>query len=266
MGKRLLTALLWPALACAGDPALRRQVADLSAEVERVHAREAARDGRIEHLENELALMAARRAQGKSPATDDPRAKLRTEKLVPRANPVLAAPPLPTDVPLQEPDDASMTSIESDGEGVLVRSGTGRAPAGVAAPPPAAEASKGPDPDQVFAAAVQRFNDGDRAGAASDFEAFARNYPSHAAADNALYLCGLSRALAGDCKAALLWFDRVDREYPAGDAVPPSLLEAARCEQRLKNQEGAKSRFARLVSTYPDTPEGAQARLALLAL
>jgi TolA-binding protein len=122
------------------------------------------------------------------------------------------------------------------------------------------------DKDQAgedFAAAVRRYNDGDHRAAADEFMAFFEKWPRHPAADNALYMAGLGLSAAGDCAAALPWFSRVEREFPAGDAVPAAILEEGRCRARLKESGPARAAFEKLRKEFPGTTEAEQARVAL---
>ena len=165
-----------------------------------------------------------------------------------RPNPVERAPRLPAQLQLREPDEAALAALDR--------------PAQPAVDP---EVRAALDADHAFAQAVQHLNDGEHAEAQAELLAFAAAHPRHAAADNAIYLAGLSRAATGDCAGALPLFDRVPAEYPAGDAIPGALLEKGRCLSTLKRPEAA-STLTRLTEEFPDSPEASQARQLLDAL
>jgi TolA-binding protein len=191
----------------------------------------------------------------------DPRRSLQTVRLEPQApakgrrlrrNPVDRAPRLPTATDLKEPEEGELRRLEESEPRASRRSED-----------PGRNAAQA---DQAFARAVQKLNDGDRAGAGRDLLSFAARYPQHAAADNAIELAGLAKAQDGDCAAALALFDRVVAEYPAGDAVPAARLEAGRCLLRLGRADEAKATLAAVEKDYPDVPEASQARAVLNGL
>jgi TolA-binding protein len=163
----------------------------------------------------------------------------------PRANPVERAPLLPADLQLKEPDQSALAELQEP-----LRSSVDTYLRDVAGA------------DHAYAQAVQLLNEGAHAEAQRALVAFAATHPRHEAADNALYLAGLSLAATGDCKAALPLLHRVPAEYPAGDAVAPALLESARCLTRLHEPE-ARSALARVTLEFPDTAEAVQARQLL---
>jgi TolA-binding protein len=221
---------------------------------------------RIEQLELRVATLAPRASAtptrgGSSPATEAapvpgasvPRS-LQTFKVPPpggrrlrspRANPVERAPSLPADLQLKEPDQSALAELEEPirpSVDVYLRDAAGA--------------------DHSYALAVQLLNEGAHVEAQRALIAFATAHPRHEAADNALYLAGLSLAATGDCKAALPLLRRVPAEYPAGDAVAPALLESARCLTRLQEPE-ARSALARVTLEFPDTAEAVQARQLL---
>ena len=192
------------------------------------------------------------------PAKADPRDKLQTVTLEPgapakgrrlRRNPVDRAPRLSTATDLKEPADSVLRELAERAEPRQARA------SGVTS-----------TADFSFAHAVQRLNDGDRPGAQAELLAFARRYPQHAAADNAIYLAGVAQVHGGDCETALSLFGRVEAEYPAGDAVPAARLEAARCLLKLGRKPEAKELLGSLEKDHPDVPEATQARALLNGL
>ena len=248
-------------LACAGAPAKpsadSEALKDLRVQLEAQSALVQQQQRRLEELEVKLAALAARAqpvpARATQPAVapaapKDPRPPLKTVKLgegrrmhrSDRVNPVERAPRLPASVELREPDEDQMARLEADP--VVVREF---------------------DADHAWAEAVQKLNDGRHAEAETEFLAFVAANPQHTAADNALYLAGLVRESRGDCPGALQLFESVPAKYPAGDAVPQSMLERGRCLRVMGRRPEARAILIQLEREHPDAPETAFARQLL---
>ena len=264
-------ALVAALAACATPPRVPDTRVDELQQQAGAQARLLARQQqRIEELEVRVATLAARapaqnftaaqvvqETPSTGPAPVVPRS-LQTIKLSPppggrrprllRPNPVERAPRLPALLALREPDQAALARLDEP-------------------PQPAVDPGVRAvlDADHAFAQAVQHLNDGENAEAQTELLAFAATWPRHSAADNAIYLAGLSRAATGDCAGALPLFDRVPAEYPAGDAIPGALLEKGRCLSTLKRPEAANT-LTKLTEDFPDSPEATQARQLLEAL
>jgi TolA-binding protein len=265
---RFVIVLVPFACACAAapvreDPRLAELQGRLAAQSEQIVAQQR----RIDELEVKVAAIAAQ-AQAKPapepqpqaapppPATKtapakDPRPQLKTVKLSPRRphrdyNPVEHAPRIPSTIALREPDEAALASLEESPVDPAIRSEV--------------------EADHSFAQAVRKLNEGELESAEADLLAFARMHPRHSAADNALYLAGLIRQNQGDCEGALPLFDRVPREYPAGDSVPPALLEKGRCLRMLQQAEEARRTLSRLLAEHPQAVEVTAARQILQSL
>jgi len=168
----------------------------------------------------------------------------RAQPRAPRANPVERAPRLPATVALQEPDADRLAELDQP----------------LAADPVLREQAAG---DRVFAQAVQQLNAGDYLSAQTSFLSFAHRWPRDASADNAVYFAGLARAASGDCAGALAQFDRVMRDYPAGDARVPARLEKGRCLLLLGRAAEGRSALQGLLDETPDALESQQARALL---
>lgn len=251
--------------ACAGArPAPDSRVEDLQRQLATQATQLARQQQRIEELEVRVGSLAASRGGTRgsgaaAPAAEDPGSavprSLQTVKLPPppggrrprlaRLNPVERAPRLPAQIALREPDDSALAELAQP------------LPASVDAALASAAGA-----DHAFAEAVQRLNDGEHAEAQEMLLAFAARWPRHTAADDALYLAGLSRSASGDCAGALPIFDRVPAEYPATDQLAHVLLEKGRCLLRLKRPE-ARPTLEQLSQEFPDSTEAAQARLLL---
>jgi TolA-binding protein len=262
-------AIVFVPLACACAAAPVRddsQLAELRGQLAAQSGQIAAQQRRIDDLEVKVAAVASR-AESKTvviqapvqpdvaaPATKpakDPRPQLKTVKLAPRMprhdyNPVERAPHIPSTIALREPDEQALASLDDVPVDAVIRAEV--------------------EADHSFAAAVRKLNDGNLAAAESELLTFAQKYPRHSAADNALYLAGLIRQNQGDCEGAVPLFDRVPREYPAGDSVAPALLEKGRCLRMLQHAEEARRTLARLLAEHPQAVEVTTARQLLQSL
>jgi TolA-binding protein len=262
---RFVIILVPLACACAAAPVRDdSQLAELRAQLAAQSAQLAAQQRRIDDLEMKVAAVASRAEEkaavqaqmAAAPVTKpvpvkDPRPKLKTVKLSPRNprhdyNPVERAPRLPSTIALREPDQDALRSLDEYPVDSAIRSEV--------------------EADHVFAEAVHKLNEGNLAGAETELLAFARKHPRHDAADNAVYLAGLILQNRGDCEGAVPLFDRVPREYPAGDSVAPALLEKGRCLRMLQHADEARRTLARLVAEHPQAVEVTTARELLHSL
>jgi TolA-binding protein len=266
---RFAIVLVPLACACAAAPVREdSQLAELRGQLAAQSEQLAAQQRRIDDLEMKVAAVASR-AESKTiviesaqpaavaPATKppapahDPRPQLKTVKLSPRMprhdyNPVERAPRIPSSIALREPDEQALASLDEVPVDAVIRAEV--------------------EADHSFASAVRKLNDGSLAAAELDLLTFAEKYPRHSAADNALYLAGLIRQNRGDCETAVPLFDRVPRDYPAGDSVAPALLEKGRCLRMLQHAEEARRTLARLLAEHPQSVEVTTARQILQSL
>lgn len=258
------------ATACAAAPVAKEpEFVDLRARVAAQAEQLAQQQQRIEQLEARLAALASRSQPAPAPAAPAAGAAparkaappdahlapegLKTVKLQPggrrplRANPVDRAPRLPAHVELKEPDERSLAELDEPTPSPVDRA-------------VAAEAGA----DHQFQQAVQALNAGEHVSAQAQLLAFAAQHPRHGAADNALYYAGISRGALGDCEGANALFGRVLKEYPAGDAVVPSLLEKGRCLLQLGFDKEGRALLAKVADEHAGTAEASVAK-ALLA-
>ena len=129
------------------------------------------------------------------------------------------APPLPTDVPLQEPET-------------------------------------GPD---AYDEGLALLASGDLAGAAARLERFLAQHPGDRRADNAgLALGEVLRQQQQPGRALQVW-ERVATDYPAGDAVPDALLRYGETCRALGRGAAADAAFRRVVQDWPGTDAGRRA-------
>jgi hypothetical protein len=131
---------------------------------------------------------------------------------------------LRTDVPVRDPDPALLASL-SPGDDLAARA----------------------------AAELAAAREAQGIGRARALETFARRFPHHPAADDALLEASRARAAGGDGDAACALAERVARDYPAGDAVPDALADLAACQSRAGDASHAHETWQRLATDYPES-------------
>jgi TolA-binding protein len=148
------------------------------------------------------------------------------------------APPVPTQVPIQEPDAARL-------EAALSRPGRRAL---------SAEADQDLREAQAMTGLLR----------AHSLEDFTGRYPQHPYADNALVDAAAAYAAAGREDAACALARRVVDEYPASDAQSDALERMAACATRRGATAEAQKLTARLRADFPGTPaaQRAEARLS----
>lgn len=244
MPTRVALAAALGALGCAAaDPGLRRDLEGLRAEMRTIQRENAELARRVEALSVRLDAVAATRKAARpasaAPLVPPDLAVVKVEPPAPRPEPrrVRRPPPLPTAIPLGEPDPRALATLGGP-RGDL-----------------AAEA-------QAALEGARRLDGLARARALEDFAA---RYPRHPAADNALTEAARFRDAAGDPETACALAARAAEEYPAGDALPEALLELGDCRLRKGDGPGARGLFQRIAKDFPETPAArrAQERLAV---
>lgn len=167
---------------------------------------------------------------------------IRLERPVP-----VRAPPLDTRIELRDPSHEQLRLLDSR-------------PAETQHTTAARETTT---PEFAFAQAVTQYNSGDRAQAAAAFDAFVSRHPRHEAADNALYLAGLSRIATRDCATAVERFETLTRDYPDSDARAAADVAWARCDVESGRVSAARERLQRVLKEHPRTAEASQAEALL---
>jgi TolA-binding protein len=163
--------------------------------------------------------------------------------------PVRSLPQLPTDVAVREPNHDALATLEN------------------LSPPMALHPlGKGeqPDPDLLFSQAFEKLKTGDLTGAANGFQLFVQRFPHHTAADNALLDEGIALYGLRRYSEALGVLARIERSYPAGDAVPEALWRSADCEERMSHPKEVRVLLEHLSEKFPKSPEGLKARTRLV--
>jgi TolA-binding protein len=251
---RKVPAVLALALAagCASDQPARKEIEALRAEVRALRTENEALARRVEALAAGVEALSARgRAASAAPERSPPSPSasaapvippdLAVVKVAPPAQaPRRRAPPVPTAIPIDDPDPERVAALgRRDGRSL------------------AAEAD-------AELRAAREAGGVDRAHALEDFAA---RYPRHPSSDNALVEASSAYAEAGREEAACSLARRAADGYPAGDAMSDALERLAWCESRRGATALERHLLERLVSEYPRSAAARRAgsRLAALA-
>lgn len=255
---RLLLASLSAALcACATDQVSRAEHTELLSSLRALRAENARIEARLEKVEAELkgprkaasvppsagAAMAVAAAPTSAPRDEVP--SLTVVKLKPKKE---APPRLATEVEVVEPPVAIVDEL---------------APAVDAAPEPP-DAVEVAALEQQYLQGVDALKTGNSEGGVALLQQFARDWPKHPRADNALFYAAVGLMAQREFKDAETLLEQAIRQYPAGDATLDSLVKLAECRSRLNRQADARATWEKIVATYPGTQAAtlAQSRLA----
>jgi TolA-binding protein len=249
--REALAALLLLGGCAAGGDAARRDVEALRAEVRQLRQENADLARRVELLSGQVEVASARLARGAAtPAAKDETAEKQSvippDLVVVRVAPPSTgaragrAPPVPTAVPIAEPDSAQLESLSRRG---------------------------GRDLATEAEAELRRARAATGNARARALVEFVARYPRHPEADNALVEASAAYADAGIETESCGLARRAAADYPAGDALPEALERLAWCEGRLGAHEAERKLLERLVQEFPKTPAAQRAgtRLATIS-
>jgi TolA-binding protein len=237
-------------LGCAGSGSAARggDVEQLRAEVRALRADNERLREEVDALERRVDFLAAKRARPPEAPRADAAAPAAPAPVVPPDLAVVKvappkgarrAPPVPTSVAIAEPAPERIEALARPGGRELSAEAEGEL------------------------SAARRKDGLDRAHALEDF---ARRYPRHPAADNALVEASAAYAGVAREEPACDLAARAVEDYPAGDAVSDGLERLAACEARRGDAAAETRLLRRLVTDFPRTPaaERAGARLAAM--
>jgi tol-pal system protein YbgF len=156
-------------------------------------------------------------------------------------------PPLATAVPLHEPTTDEIALISA------------ARPTELTEPTRGGGAGSPEEADSLFSDAFEKLKTGELVRAANEFQEFARRYPHHPAADNALLDEGIAYYGLRRYADASTAFRTLIKRYPAGDAVPEAMFREAECAERLGHRDQARSLLSHLKDSYPQSAEAARA-------
>jgi len=110
-------------------------------------------------------------------------------------------------------------------------------------------------PEELYQRSYNAYLRGDYDVSIKGFAEYLKRYPQTALSDNAAYWIGESyygKAYYGD---ALRAFDEMVENYPKSNKAPAALLKSAYAMIKLNNEQAAKERFGRIVEQYPTSNE-----------
>ncbi len=245
---------------CATDVVSRSEHGDLLSSMRALRAENARLEARLEKLESQQLVSAARAAsQPKSvtsasataptkpaPSSLDALPPLAVVKLKPKKE---AAPKIDTAVEVAEPAEALTLEFQNEA---------------ASAPSPIPEQPETTVADAQFERGLNMMKTGNSEAGVTQMLQFVADWPRHPKADNALYFAGMAFLADKDFAHATEQFERVVAQYPAGDAVLDSMLKLADCRARLNRPREARATWEKIVSSFPGTAaaSAAQARLA----
>lgn len=245
--------------ACATDQVSRAEHSELLASVRALRAENARLEARLERMEQEVK---AARVTPPPPAKSAPPSNASPAVASAAPPPVLQEVPALTVVKLKPKKEAPprlSTEIE-----VM------EPPAGVAAvgqqqdtPEPTDEAEAAAV-EQQYASGLELLKTGNPEGGIAALQQFARDWPRHPRADNALFYAAVGLMAGREYKDAESVLEQTLRQYPAGDATLDALVKLAECRTRLNRQADARATWEKIVTNYPGTQAAtlAQSRLA----
>jgi TolA-binding protein len=245
--------------ACATDQVSRAEHSELMASVRALRAENGRLEARLDRVEQELKVARlpapAKGAElAKAPASAPAAVAAPTPTAAPevpaltvvKLKPKKEAPPrLSTEVEVVEPPAAVVGTLATDDT----------------EQPDALEAAA---IEQQYASGVELLKTGNPEGGIAALQQFARDWPRHPKADNALFYAAVGLMAGREFKDAETLLEHTVRQYPAGDATLDALVKLAECRTRLNRQADARATWEKIVANYPGTQAAtlAQSRLA----
>jgi TolA-binding protein len=126
-----------------------------------------------------------------------------------------------------------------------------------------AEESSHPSDKKGWLAAAREKASADPAVARKWLTDWLKKWPKDELAGEAYFAMGDSYASEGNCREAAPEFSRIFRDFPKSRFAPAALMKSYECFKELKMPEEARLMLDELVSSYPDSAEGKQARVRL---
>lgn len=118
----------------------------------------------------------------------------------------------------------------------------------------------GPDAAQLHQQAVNDMTQGRYDLALAGFREVLARHAGSDLADNAMYGIGECWFARAAFDSAFVSYDRVVKDWPDGDRVPPALYRRAGCEKRLGRNADARRTYEELLRRFPSSGEGQMAR------
>jgi TolA-binding protein len=119
---------------------------------------------------------------------------------------------------------------------------------------------------ELYSELVARFERNDEIGVQSRFQMMMSKYSQSPLADDSLYLAGLQQVGLKNYGLALVYFNRISKEYPYGNKVVAALFAKGAVYRKMNLPALAKGVFKSVTKKYPGSPESfrAQSELRLL--
>src|SRR3989449_477735 len=117
----------------------------------------------------------------------------------------------------------------------------------------------GPGPDQMYDVSLQQYRRGSLATARLGFREFLRVFPTHERAPDALFYIGESFEQSAPDSAAAV-YDQLVKTYPTSPRAPSALYKLGLLAEQRGDKATARTFYARVIATYPRSPEADLAR------
>ncbi|MGE5188779.1 MAG: tol-pal system protein YbgF [Gemmatimonadota bacterium] len=135
-----------------------------------------------------------------------------------------------------------------------------------AAPAAAAGAGEWKSPEEMYDYALGLIKGGETRKAREVLSAFAARYPDNRLMQNVYYWKGETFYVEKDFENAILSFQDVIDRFPGGDKAPDAMLKQGLSFQALKDAKNARIVLELLVTKYPKSPAAEKARQKLAEL
>ncbi len=126
-------------------------------------------------------------------------------------------------------------------------------PPGPPTPPPAERA------EELYKAAMFRFEEGDFTKAREGFQGILIRHPDSSLAENAQFWVGECYFREGNFKQAILEYEKVISQFPKSGKVPSALLKQGMAFEKLGDLESARYLYTKVTKEHPESD---QARMA----
>jgi TolA-binding protein len=120
-----------------------------------------------------------------------------------------------------------------------------------------------PSGDEQFEQGLKALNTGNLVFGIDLLMQFAQAQRRHPKADNALYYSGVGFMGLENLDSAMLTFQRVLEEYPAGDAVRESLMKLGECHVKRNHIAAARDIFEKVARQYQGSQVSLEAHARL---
>jgi len=210
---------------------LRRTVADLGSDSDRLKSDQLAASSRLDETQAELKRIADRQAE--------------QEKTLQELR--------------RSAQDADRRMAALEGKAGMA----GGAPIAGAPPAGPEKPSAWKSPEEMYEYSVGQVKAGSPKKGRETLAAFVAQNPGHKLVPNALYWKGESYYAEKDYENAILSFQDVVDKYPAGDKAPDAVYKQGLSFMALKDNKNAKILFNLVVSKYPKSPAAGMARKKL---